>query len=99
METKQKKSFSDFSSMSLKRIPKSIRCEGVIPSLWCPVQMCPSVSSARKEAVGHSFEASSPDKMSCHSYSQSLLLSFFPEAQKCIVFLQAHEYNRLLRQK
>lgn len=76
--------------MSLKRIPKPIRCEGVIPSSWCPVQMHPSVSSAHKEAEGRSFEASSPDKMSCHSHSLSLLLSFFPEAQKYLVYLQPH---------
>jgi hypothetical protein len=52
--------------------------------------MHPSVSSAHKEAEGRSFEASLPHKMRCHSYFLSLLLSFFPEAQKYLVFLLPH---------
>ena len=75
--------------MSFKRIPNSITSEGVIPSSRCPVQMHPSVPFAHKEAEEHSFQASSPDKMSCHSYSQFSLLSLFPEAQY-LVLLQQH---------
>lgn len=47
--------------------------DGIIPSLWWPIQLHLSVHSAHKEVWEHSFQASPQDWMTQHNY----LISFF----------------------